>query len=182
VSEIELWRKYLPLITGHSREVAAIPEFYHCLPSHGNLSLSPIGGGRLTLGMLLKLKVEFDLDIECRCGARDFFALNLGGSLLSGRHKFFGLCKACRHDFSGTDPRKFGKFALRAYDLRRQNELPAYIEPLTLLQVVWEIASTDERQNLEVEYNELPSLTDRTGETEPGGLTVRNKRLPPGLF
>jgi hypothetical protein len=99
LSEIDLWRKYLPLITGHAREVAAIPEFYHCQPNHGSLSLSPIGGGHLTFGMLLQLKAEFELDIEYRCGARDFFALNLGGSLLSGRHKFFGLCKACGSDF-----------------------------------------------------------------------------------
>ncbi len=132
--------------------------------------------------MLLNLTAEFTLNIECRCSARDFFTLNLGCSLLSGRHKFFGLCKACRHDFSGTDPRKFGKFALRAYELRRQNELPADIEPLTLLQLIWEIAGPDERQCLEAEYDELPSLKDRTAETEPGGLTVRNKRLPPKFF
>ena len=94
ISELPLWQKYLPTVLRGSSQITNIPEFFHCQPTHGNLSLSPIGGGPLALGILLQLKAEFDLAIECDCGARDFFALNLGGSLLSGGHKFFGVCAA----------------------------------------------------------------------------------------
>lgn len=182
IAELPLWQKYLPTFLCSSSQITSIPEFYHCQPTHGNLSLSPIGGGPLALGILLQLKAEFDLDIECDCGARDFFALNLGGSLLSGGHKFFGLCAACGNTASAADSRKFGKFAVRAYELRRQNERPEDVEPLTLLQLIWEIASPDERQFLEAEYSQLPSLRDQSTAAGPGGLRVRNKRLPPGLF
>lgn len=182
MSEITLWRKHLSLVIGHSEQVTDIPEFYHCQPTHGNLSLSPIGGGHLVLGILLQLNREFDLDIECCCGVRAFFTLNLGGSLLSGRHKFFGLCTACGRDFSTTEPRKFGKFAMRAYELRRQNERPADVEPLTLLRLIWEIADPDERRCLEAEYTQSPSLIDQSDDRGVGGLRLRNKKMPPGLF
>ncbi len=113
--------EHMPLLLENRDVISSKPEFFFCDIEGSALSLAYIGGGSLTLGMLVTLWSEDQFIETCPDCSGKVYLVHAGGSPLTGNNSWGGVCPVCQKVQHGCSE-SFPDIWQKAYNIIKMNK------------------------------------------------------------
>lgn len=123
------------LLLRRADEILERPDWFFCEPPEAYISVMFFGGGHIPLGVLLGLWRAGHLTVACPACRGPLLVYGLGGSPLSGRHAYSGVCRDCgQKHYKGArdapfDGQDFNDFRFPLVEAMEARPNRAEIEP-----------------------------------------------------
>lgn len=116
--EWDLFLKFFPLIWARKNTILAKPEYFYVRFSTAYIGTTLTGMWHIPMGALILLWQDNKWKDTCPHCQGEVFIYAAGGSPLSGRHKYAGICAGCREQVTGRRE-SFGALMGPAWEMRK---------------------------------------------------------------